>query len=352
MPGNGELIRSLRGGGNAARDAARELQRLGTSGQLNLTHAEVVEVRGLLERPELKDAFTPESRAVLSKVVSAPPAHTAPATSVASLVPDLARVGDPRALPVQFAKDLAVLKRELLDHPNLTPGERATRLFQFFEKYAAHLTRLVEGKTDTRGGGNGQPGTGEFRMHVPGALLADSKTPIFELAPPPETAAGPPLTEAQQAQVAKGFEAALQGAGFAELRELATGRTGLEVARQLLLARSSRQHEELVRGLRFDAPAWSEAAALAQARSGVRPRLDPDALARSPRDEDAPGPRRRGTDKVLGPRMLWNVLHRYRDDGRDDTESAQQREAMNHLLAVGGLVALAIVLAGLVLVLL
>ena len=351
MPGNGELIRSLRAGGAGARDAARELARQTEAGQVNLTPREAVEVRGLIDAPELKDVFTPEARATLERIGSSSPTGTqAPATPVNSLVPSLNQVKDPRALPGQFEKDLAVVKQQLVEHPGLTSAEQSGRLFEFFTRYAERLVSMVGNAQQSQQGGQqqggdgqgGQPGT--FRLHVPPEMVGKPSTQTHEdhLYALKDRVGGEvaPLTDAQARRVAAHFEFVLSNAGFDQMREAKTGRSALDMARELLALRSARDVREAAAPLRFDLQARApDGSALAmeamRADGSANPSSRASHFPKLKLDEQDKQRERRGDrwsrpGKVLGSHMLWNVLHRFR--GGPDDESGTQRDLMNQLV--------------------
>ena len=253
MPGNGELIRSLRGGGSPAQAAARELARQGNAGQLTLTPHEAVEVRGLFEAPELKDHYTAELKTTLDRIGSSATSGTQqPASPVKSLVPSLQQVTDARQLPQQFEKDLAVLKQQLVEHPGLSNKEQNARLFEFFTNYAERLATMVSGakesmKDHNQGGNSGQGGKGgapeSFKLHLPPDMMGSTESlsssdMLFAM----KSSAGPAvsLTAAQKAGVVKEFEQVLNKAGFGEMRDASTGRSGLDVAKELLSMSTAR----------------------------------------------------------------------------------------------------------------
>lgn len=375
MPGNGELIRSLRAGGSNAQAAAREIARLGNANQLTFTPNEAIEVKGLFEAPELKDHYTPELKTSLDRIGSSPTSGTQqPASPVKSLVPSLQQVTDARQLPQQFEKDLAVLKQQLVEHPGLTNKEQNARLFEFFTNYAERLATMVAGakesmKDHNQGGGAGQGGKGAapetFKLHIPPDMVGPTESlasadMLFAM----KSGAGPQvaLTAAQKASVLKEFEQVLSKAGFAEMRDASTGRSGLDVARELLTMSTAkavrdaalranidvhvRMQAHPTSSIKVDPSLAAEAmradGTLGAGRAKNLPALNIDA---QDKGRDGRGRDRRGSDgRILGSHMLWNVLHRYRDAPDDPDLAAQQDKALEMMVAAAlGCVALGLI---------
>ncbi|WP_426735365.1 Immediate early protein ICP0 [Myxococcus faecalis] len=239
----------------------------------------------------------------------------APPRRVAELVPPgLEKLVGKQELGVRFGSDAALLSAHL-QPSGMSGSERATRLWAFFAAYA-------------------------------------------------ETAAAqPPQKEGQEA-----FRESLEGHGFAELRDANTGKDGVTQGLWVLQARTPDEARERVASVRLEPPPevrHSEAAV--RAEGTVDPGLaaqarGPDSLRGAPapialrpaesqeRDEGEPddeGLPRRTTNKKLGAMMLWNVLHRFRDDAEDGSVAQGQwdRVAFGAVLALVGiaLVVLALV---------
>jgi hypothetical protein len=321
MPGNGDLIRSMRAGGGAGVAAARELLRRAAVGQVS--RAELAEVKqvasSMRESADAFRAIAQEASALLS------PEPQPVYREVSQLSPDHARLTDARSMPERFLSDLQLVKPQLLGHPGLTRQEKAERLFAFFEGYAARF-----------------------------AELAHSQAQAAREADAPE----PPLSAAEFERTLHQFERALRQAGFQELRA-DDGRTGLDHARALL-EQSTREAQRAMRPRGLDAPGWKDnvkperslQAEVERERRGVYeldarpqpPAVQPSAPLERP-DQARPTadekPKARWdagrTDKVLGGRMLWNVLHLMRGDELDDVA---RNDAMTQL-AVAALLLLA-----------
>jgi hypothetical protein len=369
VPGNGELIRSLRAGGTNAQAAAREIARQGNAGQLNFTPTEAVEVKGLFQAPELKDHYTPEVKATLDRIgASATSGTQQPASPVKSLVPSLQQVTDARQLPSQFEKDLAVLKQQLVEHPGLTGKEQQARLFEFFANYAERLATMVSGarespKDQNKGDGQGGSGGGKggmpesYKLHVPPDMVGPtSSLASADLLYAMKSSAGPAvtLTAAQKVGVVKEFEQVLNKAGFGEMRDASTGRSGLDVAKELLSLSTARAVRDAAMRANIDVHVRMQAhptstikldpslameamrndGTIGAAQAGRLPTLK---LEGEDKGRDDRGKDRRGSSgKILGSDMLWNVLHRYRDVP-DDPELAAQQDRLAEVMVAAAL---------------
>jgi hypothetical protein len=335
-----ELIHTLRQGGPAALDAARKLV---AAGPTRLSAAEAREVKQLL--PTLKDLYGAKVADGISALLSGHEATLPPALE--TLLPRLENVALPQ-LPQRFATDLQLVRPQLTNHPALAREEKAERLFAFAVPFAE---KLAQAPADTK-----------------------------------------------PALAAKLVENAAN-AGFAQLVDQPTRRDGTQVLAQLVQAQTPEQVQEQVKTLQLDAPSWPqtpaaeqmpspaaaeeklampievpvkgpapseretaaqperEAKAAAQPGASGTPQPSTDRLLLlqpNARRRDDPGPERapddeRRTNKRLGPMMLWNVLHLFRDDGVDGRDSAKQRDELNRLaigmaFAIGMLALIAIVL--------
>jgi hypothetical protein len=380
MPGNGELIRSLRAGGAGAQAAAREIARMGNEGQLNFSPTEAVEVRGIIELPEFKDHYTPEVKASLDKIgSSATSGNQQPPTPVSALTPSLQQVNDARQLPQQFEKDFAAMKQQLVEHPGLTAKEQNARLFEFFTNYAERLAHMVSKageapKDQNKGGqqqGGGAGGKGAmpetYKLHVPPDMVGPSASKLAsaDLLYSMKANTGPnvTLTAAQKAGVLKEFEQVLNKAGFAEMRDASSGRSGLDVAKELLTMSTARAVRDAAMRANMDVhvrmqahptstikidPSLAAEAMRADGTLGAGKansalpglKINPDDLSKDARGRD-----RRGSEgKILGSNMLWNVLHRYRESPEDEELAAQQDRMMEVMIAAGlGFTALAVI---------
>jgi hypothetical protein len=122
----------------------------------------------------------------------------------------------------------------------------------------------------------------------------------------------------------------------------------MEAAREMLEARTPEQLAQ-ARPAKPDAPGWKDNPELSmgidKARRGVelngpnpliQPKLTPQQqVDEEKKKKDGERKRERGTDGVLGGRMVWNVLHLLRGDDLTDVE---RRDAMNQLVVAGVLV--------------
>ncbi|NOK05837.1 Immediate early protein ICP0 [Myxococcus xanthus] len=210
----------------------------------------------------------------------------APVKSVAELVPPgLEDTPGQEALGQRFGADAALLASHL-SPPQVSGSERATRLWAFYTAYATAAARH------------------------------------------------PPQPEAREA-----FREALEGQGFAELRDAHTGEDGVTRGLWVMEARTPAEARTRAAEVRLEPPPEVRHSEEAAARPAEQPLVQaagaraatafhgPVMPALRPRDEasssedaqqDGDAQRRRGTNRRLGARMLWNVLHRFRagpDDG-------------------------------------
>lgn len=342
-----ELIRHLKHGGPDALAAAKTLLET----QPKLTPAELAEVKSLL--PVLKDLFGAGLSEGLSNLLSGQELKLP--TALETLMPNVEQV-KPQQLPSRFGTDLQLVRPQLVNHPALSRPEKAERLFSFLMPFVLKLVKAPR----------------EQKEEAAPRLLDHARN-----------------------------------AGFAQLQDVPTGRDGVQVAQQLLQAETPQQAREQREALQLDAPTWPETPApqkpaeapresatadapKPRAPDEARPKsaaAEPPAASPSARPEnddrpreastfaatDAPqstatpqgAPQLRGeareaesaraaqarsrTDQRLGKSPLWNVLHLFRDDGKQDRESAAQRDEMNRLvvgmaLAMGFLTLMAVIL--------
>jgi hypothetical protein len=223
------------------------------------------------------------------------------------LTSNLEKIIDPEALAGRLNADLAINLPELISLLSLTRQQKATRLVEFLVPYAAKLSELS----------------------------ANALVP-----------------QAQRAQLEEKLLTPMTNAGLDQVVELTTGKTGVEVAKELLGAQSPEQALAMTERMSFDAPTWAsrpEAAMANEVKRGepsliaqptIQPTRDARIGGRGDADED-PKPKDR-SDKVLGKNMVWNVLHMFGDVGEDPVDLKKQKEM---LLATGGIIVLVITVA-------
>lgn len=91
----------------------------------------------------------------------------------------------------------------------------------------------------------------------------------------------------------------------------------------------------------LDAPTWKDNPALPKPTTGAQPqlqiaaRLSPQQLEEQRKKEEEARRGKRETDKVLGGRMVWNVLHLLRGE---DLTDVQRKDALNQLVVAAVLI--------------
>ncbi len=232
--------------------------------------------------------------------------------SPGQLSSDLGTIKDANALPDRLTSDLAVHLPELVSLLNLTRQQKATRLIEFLVPYAAKLSELT-------------------------------------------AAAELPLTQTQRLNLEEKLITPMSQAGLDQVVELTTGKSGVEVAKDMLklpLPELAMAHlEKMI----FDAPTWAsrpEAALANEVKRGepaltAQPTIVPTKDARISGKGNAEEEEQKvkdRTDKVLGKNMVWNVLHMF-NAGEGPMDEAKKKEM---LLATGGLVILVITVAAVI----
>ncbi len=273
---------------------------------------------------------------------------------VEQLLPeDFEKVAD---LAHKFGGDVVLLRRELEGKPGKTPTEKLERLMKFF---AAFAEEVVVRREQLYGDGPAKPGEGP-------------KNDFF-------------------ASDVKKFLETLKSQGLQHAKDPTDGRSGLEVARELLEQPTLQQFHEKAGKVQLTAQTWPlsggkqevdhlgrpvmtqseipipQTALLQKASEDRQPfdqRVDGERMVVKgeamkvqtwaqeagkvvllPRDLKAEEEARRdrSTNKVLGSNMLWNVLHKMRED--EDSPEAQEKKALEQIAfgAIMLLVAAAIV---------
>ncbi|QAT88513.1 hypothetical protein EJ065_6988 [Corallococcus coralloides] len=147
----------------------------------------------------------------------------------------------------------------------------------------------------------------------------------------------PPAAEGKAA-----FEQALKDQGFAGLQDAHTGQNGVEAGKWVMDAPTPQEARERADAVRLEPPPdvrHSEQAApltpgLYQPLPG--PFVRRDAQGRPLQNDD---PRdRQGTDRRLGGRMFWNVLHAFR--AGEDTEDSSVTQAQWDRMVFGAVLAM------------
>ena len=223
------------------------------------------------------------------------------------LTSNLGGIVDASALPDRLTSDLALSLPELVSLLSLTRQQKATRLVEFLAPYAAKLAELADG------------------------------------------AALPP---GQRVQLEEQMLSPMSQAGLNEVVELTTGKTGLEVAKEMLSAETPEQAMTHTENLSFDAPTWAarpETALANEVKRGeptlvaqptIHTAKDPRISGRGNVDDELKQKDR--SDKVLGKNMVWNVLHMFGAFAENKPDEKKQKEM---LLATGAIIVLVITVA-------
>jgi hypothetical protein len=301
---------------------------------------------GLPQAPNRKgaDGFAPPPMMPGGKAPAQGPSNGPPVTPLKELLPTFEKSPSLETVAKRFATDMKLLGSHVRPS-QLSVGERALRMWAFFTAYAE-------------------------------AAAQSPKTP-----------------EGKEA-----FRKALEEHGFSQLRDAKTGKDGVETAMAMLEAESPEQLQELAQHVdiqpgpemkkeaaraptqeipkaeepprreqkdsRFEATSEKRTSNKEQAgRDRLAPEAESKASSRSENAKDLQvlpqgmqrkqfedelerlKKERKGTDKKLGAHMLWNVLHKFRDDPED---SAVEREkwdqaafaAMMALVGLGLIVAI------------
>jgi hypothetical protein len=284
---------------------------------------------------------------------------------VEALLPDLGKLHEAGEVPARFGADLVLVSGQLLD-PARSPQERADRLVAFFLAYAERFVGLASGEAGPQGAPAEVLEGGLFASHG-NLLAAKGKGRANPTAPGTGGGAIPLPPEERRAQIER-FGAALRTAGFEQLWEPQTGRDGLSAGLHVLDSPDVSAFHQRAKDLKLE-PRGASAAQEAPAAhhephrpaAGASPRAEgkepllrrggaeaerllthleatrPQAAVMPPRGAWVPGPHgrpdpstlqtepgqhRRGTDKRLGPNLLWNWLHR----SRADPDEADERD--------------------------
>jgi hypothetical protein len=238
-----------------------------------------------------------------------PHAQSAPSSSDGlrhpkELTSNLGTLHEAAEIPGRFATDLEAARPELVNYPGLLRTDKAQRLFEFAVPYAQ-------------------------------AVVTKSETPV------------------EKKEVSAEMLISAEQHGYGLLQPLdpqdPSAKNGLAALRELLEKQTPEELAQKATTYSFDIPSWpSDAQMLAEARAAaaeqqlnVQPGLQPVANAAAPfanAEDDERAQRDGTTNKRLGSNTLWNVLHLFRDDGKDDRESAKQREEKSQAFWIAALV--------------
>lgn len=339
---------------------------------------EVQELAKLLSS-ELGDKFSPQLKASLATFVDGyhPPADK----PVADLLPDLRRLATPKDVAARLGPDFVLLSDQLLGGSERTPLQKAERLLDFVLAYGERFVALASGEAPV------------LPKQKPAEVLNQGLTGKAQHLEQPQPTLAKPLSAPERQEAMKQFAHALRQNGFGELVDANTRKDAVATLVHLIAAQDVPEFHRRAEYVRFEYP-HAQAAAQAnpdgptQTSPGIRalvakeigeaiardrPRVEAERGARmdvqrvqpwqaeagrvvvapvqreaASRTEDAVRAGR-GTDKVLGRNMLWNVLHTFRDGDRNEQEA---REAMNQLtvgavMILGAITIVAVVLVAL-----
>jgi hypothetical protein len=277
-----------------------------------LSQPEADQLSKLLQSPEGNDAFTPQQRNDLQTFVQGKDRPPPPANELHG---DLTLVKDVESIPERFTADLALVRDKLIDHQSLLRADKATRMFDFMVPYVQAVVQMA-------------------------------------------------ATPAQQRAVAAQMIVQAEEAGYKELQRQPDGKNGLQVMTELLKAKTPEEVARLAQEQKFDAPVWPKDP-MRQTDPRYPADREPPPMVQNTKMGDPqqqvlrPTPQvmapvvppfqrvqqpgesretRNGTNKRLGPMMLWNALHRLRDAGEEGQDSAAQREAMTQLTIAAALI--------------
>ncbi len=253
-----------------------------------------------------------------------------PPKPVSKLVPDLKKLTQAEEVPNRFLKDVVAARNPLLEG-NLPKEQRASRLFGFFSHYAERFVALAKGVPEAQNWGpaaeqranQGQPPT------------------------------GPQMAKAQKDTAVEQFLSNLKEVGFTQLKDRATGHTGLQAAKQMLEAETPR---DVQRQARETALVVVGGSTLPAGDSPLgKPQFNPDGTlingrqVNVPNDWDEEMQRRRRTreHKVLGSNMLWNILHLDRRPDETMTKDELNRLAFGAILVLVGVTLMVVLLVNL-----
>jgi hypothetical protein len=274
-----------------------------------------------------------------------------PVRPVRELIPPkLASLPGAEAVARRFASDVALLARELRP-AGMPSSERAVRVWTFFQAYAvaaashgphAEAAEVFLQALQERGlAGHREAGTGKdvlalarWVLAAPTPREARDRAETVHLEPPPEvlhSEAAAPTHEAPAPAEAPPPRTAAR-----ELRD------------STFTAPSDGTHPERPRAERAEGHTEFVRPEVPRGGDSLRP-LPPALERRGEVDAQVAGERTSGSNRRLGAHMLWNVLHRFRDDPEDSAVAREQWERLSFgaLLALVGLALVGAVLLSL-----
>lgn len=415
------------GGGGRVRVDAQTASNLAdkvASGE-KLTAQETKQLQVVLQSPEFKDLFTASERQTLQSFVQG----TNPSRPTQELVGKLEGLQKPSEVPQRFESDFTLIRDQLFERTQ-DSNDRANRAFEYFSKYAERFVEVAGSKQNRgllqlskskdapetkRASDQDRVALEELADSLPDLradrlgdrrdkLTADrSQQTNANRGSKPEGPTQSGLPAPEYAQTSLGLQAqrlkflkVLQDLGFEQIVDQRTGKDGLQLAQELLKARTPAELKNLLHSLSLTAqnfpPASGEllqngervavvppetlrevselavstrALKVSQNEQAQQPRGEHELSAlRAPMPDSrawmAPVPgqpppqkmfdwrqaaeersRRRssGRDGKLGSGMLWNVLHRFRAPREEESATA---DSAWDKIAIGAVLVLAL----------
>jgi hypothetical protein len=216
------------------------------------------------------------------------------------LVSDLKQVKDPAKLAAKLAGDLKVQLPQLTGLLNLTREQKASRLVEFLVPYASKLAELKQLN---------------------------------------------PLPQAQSATIEQQLLEPMKVAGLAHVVETTTGKSGVEIGRELLRAATAEEARTFTEGMKFDSPGRPEAAASrpTEPQLTAQPQLQLNRELRHEKTGEAPqGSKAKPRKGKLGKNMLFNVLHLMRDDAATLSEKEKLEAGIVTIALISLVIAVAV----------
>jgi hypothetical protein len=278
---------------------------------------------------------------------------------IATLVPNLDAIGELSQVRDRFAAAVGAYRAAILGPKHISEESRVKRAFEFFTLFAERFVKLANQK---RPFGLGGPGEGSY-------------------------------SASQVAMEVGTFSELLKQMGFGSIKDAASGKDGVTCAFELLNSHNMDEFDGAAAKLDMRPNYVQGATTTSQRTREPMPRLNGDGSAPKtftelgesppeldgkiaqqrisgqlpvalqpltpPREEPPPPPpppetptssSGGNTEKGLGPRLFWNILHRFRPEKKEDTaveKGRWDRLAFAALLLLGFLVAVVVIVVNL-----